>query len=203
MENIKRLPAVNLRAIEMEDLKQLRDWRNTKELKDNFREYRLLNMLHQEDWLRSVTKDKNWLMFAVENADGTLVGACGWTYIDWLNRRAESGLYIGDEKMRGMKIGTAAFHEMHKIAYLELDLNMTYGQVYGYNPAIGMSLNYGYTVVGKWRNEHYYMGKHWDTICLDMSKEEWFKLYGKDIVGDYSSVQSIDPIEDYSNLKRN
>jgi len=47
---------VNLRALEIEDLSKLKEWRNKKHVKISTREYRFLNMIHQKDWFESIHK---------------------------------------------------------------------------------------------------------------------------------------------------
>ena len=164
---------IELRAIEQGDLEQLRNWRNSKALKDNFREYRLLNMLNQEDWFKSLTNNRSWLMYAITLED-QLIGACGLSSIDWVNRRAEIGLYIGDESTWGKGLGAEILESLHEIAFLELDLRMIYAHVYSYNEAsLALFRKCGYTEVGRWRNEHFHAGLHWHTILFDLSNDEW------------------------------
>ena len=64
---------VGLRAVEREDLKIMRDWRNLSEFRKNFREYRELNMEMQIKWFEKyVVEDDNTQMFIIERLkDGT------------------------------------------------------------------------------------------------------------------------------------
>ena len=48
---------VKLRALEEEDLKLLRDWRNSKHVRKTTREYKLLNMINQKKWFESIHTD--------------------------------------------------------------------------------------------------------------------------------------------------
>jgi len=40
---------IKLRSLEIEDLQKLRDWRNSKSVREATREYRLLNMINQKN----------------------------------------------------------------------------------------------------------------------------------------------------------
>ena len=166
---------VRFRAIEREDLKQLRDWRN--ELKGNFREYRMLSMANQEAWFESLLTDKKTLMYAIEapalGGGQELVGVCGWTYIDWLNRHAELSIYIGGQKGKG--VGTTALEELHRIAFEELNLHTVRLEVYDFNPAKTLYPKLGYKIVGIWRECHFYKGRYWDSILMDMTREDWLR----------------------------
>lgn len=90
---------IGLRAVEREDLKAMKDWRNKPEFRRNFREHRELNAEMQSNWFeRFVVEDKNTLMFTIERLeDDKPIGVCGLTYINWLIRSADLSLYIGEE----------------------------------------------------------------------------------------------------------
>lgn len=88
---------IGLRAIEKEDLPQLKAWRNNPNLRKYFRETAELNSLNQEKWFAMIS-DKSSLhkMFAIIKLDThELMGACGLCYIDWVNRSADFSIYLG------------------------------------------------------------------------------------------------------------
>lgn len=94
---------IGLRQLEREDLPQLRDWRNSLEIRAKTREFAPLNMLNQERW-RQTLVDKRDIMFGIcllENYDEKLIGVNGIVHIDWKNRSGEYSIYIGEENCRG------------------------------------------------------------------------------------------------------
>src|SRR3972149_5753657 len=86
---------VTFRALERDDLRQLRDWRNLPEVRKRTREFRLLSMEHQERWFTQLHDDRNTIMLAVLDEQGKLIGVVGLTYIDWKNRERGLHLYRG------------------------------------------------------------------------------------------------------------
>ena len=91
---------VGLRAVEKEDLKILRDWRNLVDFRKNFREVREISLHDQEIWFENLqkTKDINF-MFTIIDLDSNLpIGAAGLLYINWIIRSADFSFYIGDKK---------------------------------------------------------------------------------------------------------
>ena len=162
---------IKFRAIEREDLPTLRDWRN--ELKDLFRQYRYLNMENQEQWFGGLTNDNSQVMYAVTNMEGLLIGVAGWYNIDWLNRHADLSIYIGGEKGKGY--GTATLNELHRIAFMELNLLTVRLEVFDFNPAKTLYERVGYKKVGVWRNAHYHNGEYHDSILMDMTVDDWKK----------------------------
>jgi RimJ/RimL family protein N-acetyltransferase len=89
---------VGLRALEIEDLPKLRDWRNISNFRRNFREVRELSLDDQLNWYKHLqqTRDKNFMFGIVRLEDGVLIGACGLLYVNWINRSADYSFYIGD-----------------------------------------------------------------------------------------------------------
>ena len=91
---------VGLRAIEKADLSQLLTWRNLPDYRQFFREYRELSMENQLVWFQDIVlKSSHTCMFSiVEREFGSLIGACGLCYIDWVNRNADFSIYIGENE---------------------------------------------------------------------------------------------------------
>jgi hypothetical protein len=89
---------VGLRPIEREDLVLLRDWRNIASFRRNFREYRELNMMNQENWFARLNSNPNDFMFMIERLDDKKpLGAGGLLYTNWIIRSADFSFYIGHE----------------------------------------------------------------------------------------------------------
>ena len=171
---------VRFRPIEKEDLQQLREWRNDPEIKKFTREYRELSMQNQMQWLESLAKDKNTVMFAVETKKGKLIGVTGLTYIDWKNRGAEVSIYVGDKKYKGRGYGTDALKTLMGYGFRELNMHMLFGEIFEYNKAnIGLFEKCGFKREGVLRHRHYRDGKYWNSIFYSILKEEWNPQKGK------------------------
>ena len=91
---------ISVRPIEKGDLMELRDQRNR--LMRNFRQWHLLNMINQHDWLERISRSDEHIMMCVEAPAVSAVSMCftvgvvGLTYIDWARRNAEASIYIFD-----------------------------------------------------------------------------------------------------------
>jgi len=91
---------ITLRALEREDLPRMRDWRNLPEFRRHFREFRELNLLHQQQWFERISTSANDFMFMIErNEDRLPIGVCGLVYTQWVLRSADISLYIGHEEI--------------------------------------------------------------------------------------------------------
>jgi UDP-4-amino-4,6-dideoxy-N-acetyl-beta-L-altrosamine N-acetyltransferase len=171
---------IRLRAIEKEDLKQLRGWRNEPEIKKFTREYRELSMQNQLQWLDFLARNKNTIMFAVETKNGKLIGCTGLTYIDWKNRGAEASIYIGDKKYKGKGYGTDTLKTLMKYGFEELNLHMLFGEIFEYNKAnIRLFEKCGFKRDGILRHRLYRDGKYWNSIFYSILKREWQQMKQK------------------------
>ena len=69
---------VNLRALEEQDLKELKKWRNLDHIRKTVREFRLLNMVNQKNWFVSIhqTNPPQFIMFGIENKKRKINWSC-------------------------------------------------------------------------------------------------------------------------------
>jgi len=88
---------IGLRAVEKQDLTQLKEWRNNSDFRKYFREIRELNDTNQERWFENLNQDSNSYFFSIVSLDtGNLIGAGGLLYINWVIKSADFSFYIGD-----------------------------------------------------------------------------------------------------------
>lgn len=168
---------VRLRSVERKDLKRLRDWRNNPDVKKFTREHRELSMQNQLQWLESLARDKNTIMFAVETKKGKLIGCTGLTYIDWKNRKAEVSIYIGDKNYKGKGYGTDTLKRLMKYGFEELNLHMLFGEIFEYNKAnMRLFEKCGFKRDGILRHRLYRDWKYWNSIFYSVLEGEWKRL---------------------------
>ncbi len=177
---------IRLRSLERKDLKQLRDWRNDPEVFSRVREYRFLNMENQEAWFKSLKDDRNTIMFGVEQEycislkddeeRWELIGVCGLTHIDWIVRKAEISIYIGDKINRGKGLGIVILETLAKYAFKEINLNRLWAEVFSNNKiSIKLFEKCGYIPEGWLRNHAYKNGTYLDCGIMGLLQDEWQK----------------------------
>ena len=170
---------VRFRAIEREDLRQLRDWRNHPEIRTRTREFRLLSLEHQERWYAALHDDRNTIMFAVEDEAGKLIGVVGLTYVDWKNRRAEVSIYIGDEVAWGKGYGLDALRTLCGYGFRTANLHKLYAEIFAFNePSVGLFEKAGFILDGRKRQDQFVDGKYWDTLVYSLLLAEYLQAQG-------------------------
>jgi len=167
----------NLRALEREDLKQLRDWRNDPDLRSVFREYRLLNIVLQERWFESLHKKNppDNLMFGIVDRKNKLIGVTGLTYINWKNRNAELSFYLGDRR-GNTAIEDDAVQMILDYGFNELSLHRIWVEVYEFNErTIKMLERNGFKKEGTIRHAVWRERKWWNSYLYSMLQSEFSK----------------------------
>lgn len=174
---------IGLRAIEIEDLEQLRDWRNQPDFRKNFREFRELGMYHQEAWFQKTQESRNDFMFGiVANENGRLIGAGGLLYIDWLLRSADFSVYIGQnqEYLKVDGFGGDAVDALLDYGFNTLNLNKIWMELYEFdNAKIDFFTNHkGFEVDGRLRDNCFSNGRYFDSFIISILAPEYRKRMG-------------------------
>lgn len=134
-----------------------------------------LNIENETQWFESLGKDKDNIVFAIlTRADRQLIGNCGLHRIDWKNRSAIFGIFIGDKNYWDKGYGTDATRVMLKFAFEELGLYRVELEVYAFNARAQRAYEkVGFQRDGVRRQGLYREGKFHDEILMGILREEW------------------------------
>ena len=169
---------VLLGPVDTTHLEQFRKWRNNPNLRKYFREYRERSDEMQRRWFEKITTDKNQVNFSIrEKSTGSLIGHCGLYYIDWRNRTAEFGIYLGNKNLRGKGYGSEALRQLCRYGFNELNLNRIWCEVYSNNKSLDMYRHIGFVDEGILRQNYYCEGKYLDSYILSMLESEYKERY--------------------------
>lgn len=161
---------VKLRAIEKRDLPQLRDWRNDDRLRYSCREYRLLSMTNQRDWLDHISRSREVEMFGIVHL-AKLVGVCGLCNINWVNRTAEISLFIAPDSW-SRDVAAQALELLRQKAFGELNLHRLWVEVYEFHAAkIALLEEGGYVLEGRLREHTFKLGRYHDSVIYGLLGE--------------------------------
>lgn len=160
-----------LRAIEEGDLLQLMQWRNHPNIRKYLRHKRELTIVDQAKWFESLSGDMTRRMYAICNEKGNLLGCCGLTEIDWMNRSAEVSLYVGninegeppiyiDETIAPDVLG-----QLMEIARKEMNIHRLWVEVYSYDTQKQKLCNsLSYDLEGTLHHTHFWNGDYQDSL---------------------------------------
>jgi RimJ/RimL family protein N-acetyltransferase len=172
-------PKVQLRAFEPEDLDIVIRWVNNEAVTLNLSDFLLYPVSRADEmkWLESVSMaNPNEKTFAIETNNGRLIGSGGLRGINWVERKAELGIMIGETDCWGQGYGTAAVLELLRIAFEKMNLNRIYLRVYeGNSRAIRVYEKCGFREEGILREDHYSSGAYHNTLVMGILRREYFE----------------------------
>ena len=106
-----------------------------------------------------------------------LIGNCGFNEIDYKHRKAEIGLFIGDENNRSKGYGKEILKLLLDYGFNYLNLHSINLNVMDFNPrAIRCYEKCGFKEYGRRRKCKFINGKYYDSVCMDILKEEFNEI---------------------------
>jgi RimJ/RimL family protein N-acetyltransferase len=160
-----------LAALDSKYLEQIRAWRNDPRIWAWCRQMKPVSDLDQEAWFERQSKDSSVQMYSIL-AEDKLVGVCGFTSIDLINRRAEFSLYI-DPKLAGSGLGTAALKTLFDHGFKQWGFNSIWGETFDDNPAHRIFERVGMIKEGTRRDFYFRNGKFIDAHLYSVKASEW------------------------------
>jgi diamine N-acetyltransferase len=169
---------VRLRGIEKSDLPRFVEWLNDPEVKRGLSLIVPLSTTQEEAWfdsLRTKPIHEHPLGIEVQTPEGwLLVGNLSLMDIDWRNRLAEVGIFIGEKRYWNQGYGRDAMVLMLRHAFFYLGLNRVFLRVFETNPrAVRSYEKAGFVLEGRMRQAQYQDGKFVDVLLMSALQAEW------------------------------
>lgn len=122
---------IQLRPITIEDSEKIIHWRNSALVKSHFILQTDFTMESQKKWMEQVIEKGKAVQFMIEVIEeGDFdIGTVYLRDLDELHKKAEYGIFIGEEFFLGKGFGTEAARLMLDFAFRELGLHKIYLQV--------------------------------------------------------------------------
>jgi RimJ/RimL family protein N-acetyltransferase len=163
-----------LRALKHDDLPHFVRWINDPEARRFMTMRYPLSMTEEENWWEGLHARKGDHIFAIDADDGAYIGNIGLHSVDYDNRRAVLGIFIGDKGYWGQGYGADAIRAMVGWAFGYLNLNRVSLTVYGYNErAIRCYLKSGFRHEGCMRQARYVDGQYYDELVMGIVRDEF------------------------------
>lgn len=125
---------VMLRKITIEDTENIIKWKNKPEVKKNFCIQEDLTKEVHLNWFANKIQTGEVVQFIIiDRSTNTPVGSTYLRDIDMKNRKAEFGIFIGEDSARNKGIGTDTTDLVAKYAFEELQLNKVFLRVFSNN----------------------------------------------------------------------
>lgn len=170
---------VNLRAIEEEDLPLAVEYLNDPEIIMNADDDPPMptSIEKQKLWFANYNKTKgikDGVEFAIETKDGKYIGGCGTNEIDFKNRIAKVGIFIGPRENLGKGYGSDAMKLLVNFLFMEMNMNKITLNVFGYNKrAVRSYEKCGFKLEAIGREAMYRNGRYHDEYTMSILREAY------------------------------
>jgi len=169
---------LRLRAVERSDLPSFVSWLNDPEVREGLTLHLPLSHAEEEQWfehmLTTPPAEHPLVIEIVSGEDWLPVGNCSFHQIDWRNRSAEVGIFIGAKTYWNQGYGTEAMELLLAHGFNTLNLNLIALRVFESNQgAIRAYEKAGFIREGRLRQAEYKNGKYEDIILMSVLRSDW------------------------------
>lgn len=157
---------IYLRPITADDTEIVVRWRNKPAVMGNFIHRKPVSREEHENWLADkVYKGLVHQFIVCRNEDDMPLGSVYLQHFEEEHKKAEEGIFIGEEQVYGKGIGTEAAKLMLRYVFEELRLHKVVARVLAYNKAsIRTHEKAGYVQEAYFKDELFLDGKYEDLI---------------------------------------
>jgi RimJ/RimL family protein N-acetyltransferase len=164
-----------LRSLEREDLSLRVEWLNNNVVKETLFMRFPVSLAETELWFEKIICDNTRKDFIIERKeDSKPIGFAGYVNIDWINKKAEPFITIGEVEAWGKGFGTEVVHTLLDFGFNELGMNRMYGYVLNNNQAaLNMDLKAGFLEEGILHGDVLLHGEFHNRIMLGVTKQQF------------------------------
>jgi RimJ/RimL family protein N-acetyltransferase len=169
---------IRLRSNERSDLPKFVEWLNDPEVRRFLSMSLPISQAAEEQWFENMLKrqpEEQSLGIEIQDGDGwRLVGNCGIFDIDWRNRSAEVGLFIGDKSCWNKGYGTEVMGLLLDHGFGTLNLNRIFLKVHPENlGGIRAYEKAGFVHEARLRQANFHQGRYCDHLVMSVLRSEW------------------------------
>lgn len=169
-----------LRPMEKEDLSQLHKFRNDGEITKSLGGFSV--GYSKEAVVRKIESWENQqdcILWAVANRkDNICIGHIGLYEIDFISRKAEVGMLIGEREYWGQGIGYAITQAVVNYAFNQLNLHRIQSKVLESNHgSLSIFEKLGFSIDGMLRESQFRDGKYLNVVLMSVLKREWLNTF--------------------------
>lgn len=159
-----------------EEIEKFTEWMNDFQVTDyTGRSGQIMTLISEKEYLEKSARDtENRSFDIVESSNNKLIGVIGLEKINWINRTAELGIFIGDKEFRNSGYGTEAIKLLLEYGFKYLNLHTIKLELLCINErAHKCYLKCGFKDTGRDRDAVFIDGKYYDKLHMDIVENEF------------------------------
>ena len=172
---------IYLSPINVEDAEKYVEWFCDFKMLDGIgQSSKLMSVESEREWIEKSLKENEYVFAIVDLENDKLIGNCGIHDINYKDRVATVGIFIGEEENRSKGYGAEVLRLLLDYGFNYLNLNNIMLGVMSFNErAIAWYKKVGFKEIGRRRQSYYLNGKYYDSVYMDILKEEFKEEYIK------------------------
>jgi len=169
---------IRFRAPERDDIPRFVDWLNNPDVLAGLTIYLPISQEMEKNWFDDMLKARHeehpFVIEILKDNIWKMIGNIGFSGLDYRNRSAEVGIFIGETKYWDSGYGTQAMNLMLKHGFRTLNLNRIMLRVFSDNQrAIRVYEKCGFVHEGNLRQAIFSNGSYKDEIIMSVLFNEW------------------------------
>lgn len=166
----------------VEDAEKYVKWFSNRKTSDGLHQTsKLYNVESEREWIENSLKSNKEYNFAIVNSiNDELLGNCGISNINYIDRCATVGIFIGDEENRNKGYGSEALNLLLNYGFNFLNLHNIKLDVFSFNErAIGCYNKVGFKECGRRHECCFLDGKYYDSISMEILEQDYREMNKK------------------------
>lgn len=159
-----------------EEIQKFTEWMNDFEVTDyTGRSGQIVTLIGEKEYLEnSARESKNRNFNIIELNENKLIGTLGLEHINWIERSAVLGIFIGDKEFRNNGYGVEAINLLLEYGFKYLNLHSIRLSLLSINErAHKCYKKCGFKDTGCSREEIFINGKYYDKLYMDILENEF------------------------------
>ena len=177
MKHIKEIigEKVYLSKLNIEDAEKYVEWFCDFGMTDGIgKSDSIVTLLFEKRWIDKTLKNDELNLAIRDLKNDKLIGNCGFSEVNYKDKIANVGIYIGEEKNRNNGYGTEALRLLVSYGFNRLNFNNIMLTVKSFNKrAIACYKKVGFKEIGTRRECYFLNGKYYDDIYMDILAREF------------------------------
>jgi diamine N-acetyltransferase len=170
---------LRLRAAEREDIPRFVTWLNDPEVRRFLLPYQPMSLASEERWFEGMLNRppaEQVLVIQIKDGDDWKpIGNTSFMDVNWVNRSAEVGIFIGEKSCWSQGYGRETMQLMLKHGFETLNLHRIYLRVYEGNVrGIKAYEHAGFKHEGRMRQAGFIEGRYSDILLMSVLSDEYF-----------------------------
>ena len=168
---------IYLSPINIDDASIYVEWLSNPNISDNLHSTkRVFNEVNEKEFLNKRLSNGDHIFSIIRKSDDKLIGNISLNEIDYVDRTATIGIFIGDSDNHGKGYGSDALRAILNYGFGVLNLYNIDLKVFDFNErAINCYKKVGFKEYGRRHKAYYVNNEYHDELFMEILKEDFYK----------------------------